>query len=76
MKLKRHHYENLLPLVFTLVSIGIFFFYFLNRTNNYIGAVLTIVGLVIWWSGKLTLGDAWAIRARAKKLVIMEFILK
>jgi protein-S-isoprenylcysteine O-methyltransferase Ste14 len=69
MKLNRQHYGNLLPLVFTLVSVGIFIFYFSNRIHNYFGMVLIIIGLVIWWSGKITLGDAWAIRAQAKKLI-------
>ncbi len=69
MRLKKHHYGNLLPLAFTLISIGIFFFYFLNKTNNYVGLVFTIIGLIIWWAGKITLGDAWAVKAKAKKLV-------
>jgi protein-S-isoprenylcysteine O-methyltransferase Ste14 len=67
--MKRHHYENLLPLAFTIISIGIFIFYYWNRVHNYIGMVFTVVGLIIWWTGKLTLGDAWAIKAKAKKLV-------
>ena len=67
--MKRHHYENLLPLAFTIISIGIFLFYFQNKIHNYVGFILTVFGLVIWWFGKLTLGDAWSVKAKAKKLV-------
>jgi protein-S-isoprenylcysteine O-methyltransferase Ste14 len=67
--MKRHYVENLLPLLFILISVGIIYYYFRYKTHNYFGIAFMIIGLLIWWFGKLTLGDAWAIKAKAKKLV-------
>ena len=66
---KRYQVENLLPLSFTLISIAIFLLYFWNKIHNYVGIVFMVAGLAIWWAGKLTLGDAWSVKAKAKKLV-------
>ena len=67
--MKRHQIENIVPLIFTLVSIWIVYVYLQYRIYNYVGVGLMLVGLAVWWAGKITLGDAWAVKAKAKKLV-------
>ena len=69
MVIKKYHLGAIFPFIFTLVSVGIIYYYFLYTWYNYFGIGLITLGLLVWWLGIFFLGTAWAIKARAKKLV-------
>jgi len=68
--IKRHQLENIVPLAFTLSSVLIIYSYYYDQYYNYVGILFMAVGLLLWWWGKLTLGDAFTMLPKAKMLVI------
>jgi len=57
--INRYQLEHLIPLVITTTSI---YFWFSNFAQNYIyftGLIINILGLIIWWSAKITLSENW-----------------
>lgn len=66
---KRCHLENIFPLAFTLISVWIIYAYYKNQYYNYGGIVLIAIGLILWWTGKITMGDAFTMLPKAKKLI-------
>jgi methanethiol S-methyltransferase len=67
--MKYYHLENCVPGVLTLLSMYITVHFFHSNISYYTGIVFVTVGLVLWWAGKIALGDAFAAMPAAKKLV-------
>jgi protein-S-isoprenylcysteine O-methyltransferase Ste14 len=70
--IKRYQLEHLVPLALTILSV---FFWFNNFQKNifyFVGLIINITGLCVWWSAKITLGENWDAgysKPRVKKLV-------
>jgi protein-S-isoprenylcysteine O-methyltransferase Ste14 len=57
--IKRYQLEHLVPFALTMLS---FYFWFNNFQQNLIyfaGLAINAVGLIIWWSAKITLAENW-----------------
>lgn len=69
--LKKYH---ILPLLLGLTFLSIYF-WFKNFNQSYqywIGLIINITGLIIWWSAKITLSENWYTgfgQPKIKKLV-------
>jgi len=57
--IKRYQLEHLVPLVLTLFSFYIWFISFSLSLVYFLGIGVSIIGLFIWWSAKITLGENW-----------------
>ena len=58
--IKRYQLEHLVPLALTILSVY-FWITFLNQDSiKIIGLIINIVGLIVWWSAKLTLSENWS----------------
>jgi protein-S-isoprenylcysteine O-methyltransferase Ste14 len=70
--IKRYQLEHLVPLALTILSV---YFWINNFAQNWIyfsGLIINIIGLVIWWSAKVTLSENWDAgygQPKIKKLV-------
>lgn len=70
--IKRYQLEHLVPLILTLISIFFWFKCLKNNILSFIGLILNVIGLIIWWSAKITLGENWHAgygKPKLKKLV-------
>jgi protein-S-isoprenylcysteine O-methyltransferase Ste14 len=70
--IKRYQLEHLIPLSLTIFSVYLWFDRFLPSWIYFTGLIINIVGLVIWWSAKITLSENWDAgygQPRIKKLV-------
>jgi protein-S-isoprenylcysteine O-methyltransferase Ste14 len=57
--IKRYQLEHLVPLALTILSVY-FWITFLNHDLvRIVGITINIVGLIIWWLAKITLGSNW-----------------
>jgi protein-S-isoprenylcysteine O-methyltransferase Ste14 len=57
--IKRYQIEHLVPLALTILSA---YFWVNNFQQNWIyfsGLIINIIGLLIWWSAKITLAENW-----------------
>lgn len=57
--IKRYQLEHLVPLALTILSISFWITFFSYDFLKIIGALINIVGLIVWWSAKLTLAENW-----------------
>ncbi|MCD4694041.1 isoprenylcysteine carboxylmethyltransferase family protein [bacterium] len=57
--IKRYQLEHLVPLALTIISIYFWFFNFQQNIIYFIGLLINIIGLFIWWSAKITLAENW-----------------
>lgn len=57
--IKRYQLEHLVPLALTIVSIYFWIIFFSYDFLKIIGITINILGLIIWWSAKLTLAENW-----------------
>ena len=69
MWLKRYQVENGIPLIFTMIATYLVTVYWQNHYFNYLGLIIFSFGLLIWWTGKLTLDDAFNIGLEPIKFV-------
>ncbi|PIZ51775.1 hypothetical protein COY27_02530 [Candidatus Woesearchaeota archaeon CG_4_10_14_0_2_um_filter_33_13] len=69
MWLKRYQIENVVPLLFTIISTYFVSAYRNYRYYNYVGIGFMVIGLLIWWIGKLNLDDAFHSGIKPKRLV-------
>jgi protein-S-isoprenylcysteine O-methyltransferase Ste14 len=70
--IKRYQLEHLVPLALTIFSIYFWFKNFCQNWNYFIGLIINIVGLLVWWSAKLTIAGNWDAgygKPKIKKLV-------
>ena len=70
--IKRYQLEHLVPFALTLLSIFFWFNFFQYNLIELIGLCLNIIGLLIWWSAKITLAENWDAgygQPKIKKLV-------
>lgn len=70
--IKRYKLEHLVPFVITIISVYFWFNYFDQTLLKSIGLVINIIGLFIWWSAKITIGENWSAgykEPRLKKFV-------
>jgi len=71
--IKRYQLEHLVPLVITIVSIYFMIIKFQNNFVYFVGLVISLIGLFIWWSAKITLSENWSAgygKPQIKNLVI------
>jgi len=57
--IKRHQIENIVPLSVSLISLILIFNYYSISLNYFSGLLFASTGNIIWWLGKLRLGDAF-----------------
>jgi len=70
--IKRYKLEHLVPFVITIISVYFWFNYLDQTLLKVVGLVMNVLGLFIWWSAKITLGENWNAgygKPRLKKLV-------
>ncbi|MFH0936071.1 MAG: methyltransferase [Candidatus Woesearchaeota archaeon] len=70
--IKRYQLEHLVPLALTTLSIYFWFVYFEQILIKFIGLIVNITGLIVWWSAKITIGENWNAgygQPKLKKLV-------
>lgn len=67
--MKRYQIENVVPTIFSIISIILIFSKFSLKTSFVIGTLLTLIGITIWWFGKITLHDAFTAMPKANKLI-------
>jgi protein-S-isoprenylcysteine O-methyltransferase Ste14 len=70
--IKRYQLEHLVPLALTIFSVYFWFNKFHQNWIYFIGLIINIVGLLIWWSAKITLAENWDAgygKPKIKKLV-------
>lgn len=58
--IKRYQLEHLVPLALTILSVYFWVVFFDSSLLKIIGGIINVVGLVVWWSAKLTLGENWS----------------
>lgn len=66
--IKRYQLENLVPLVLTILSLYFWFNNFAQTWIYFTGLIINLVGLLIWWSAKLTLSENWDAGYRQPKI--------
>lgn len=59
MKKAKFFFKDVIPIIVSLISIYFLINYFNNSIIYYIGLILNLIGLILWWSGKIELGDNW-----------------
>jgi len=57
--IKRYQLEHVIPLALTVLSFYFWFNNFQQGLLYYTGLVINIVGLIVWWSAKITLAENW-----------------
>lgn len=57
--IKRYQLEHLIPLALTILSVYFWFDNFWLSWIYFTGLIINIVGLLIWWSAKITLAENW-----------------
>lgn len=57
--IKRYQLEHLVPLALTIFSIYLWFTYFYLSIAYFLGLVINIFGLIIWWAAKITIAENW-----------------
>ena len=67
--MKRYQIENIVPTIFTLVSIYLLIIKFEFSLLFLGGLIFSLLGLIIWWLGKIALGDMFTALPKAKKVV-------
>lgn len=67
--MKRHQIENIVPAVFTIISIYLIVRKFQIEILFLFGSILSIIGLVVWWFGKITLHDAFTSMPKANRII-------
>ncbi|MFA6428699.1 MAG: isoprenylcysteine carboxylmethyltransferase family protein [Candidatus Buchananbacteria bacterium] len=70
--IKRYQLEHLVPFGLTAISIYFWCNYFQQSKFYFFGLFINFVGLIIWWSAKLTLAENWSAgygKPQVKKLV-------
>jgi len=71
--IKRYQLEHIVPLILTIFSVYFWFNQFQQNLFDFIGLAINILGLVFWWSAKLTLAENWNAgygKPQIKKLVV------
>lgn len=72
MKLKRYQVEYIVPFLTTVISIYIWIKTFSISYAFISGLLINIIGLLVWWRGKIALGKNW--QDAFKKPTIKNFI--
>jgi len=70
--IKRYQLEHLVPLALTILSVYFWINNFAQTWIYFTGLIINIVGLIIWWSAKVTLSENWDAgygQPKVKKLV-------
>lgn len=70
--IKRYQLEHLVPLALTLFSIYFWFKSYQLDWVYFTGLAINILGLLVWWSAKVTLAENWDAgygQPKMKKLV-------
>jgi protein-S-isoprenylcysteine O-methyltransferase Ste14 len=70
----RYQLEHLVPLALTIISAYFWFNFFQSNLLGYAGLTFNLIGLIIWWSAKLTLAENWDAgygKPKIKKLVTL-----
>ena len=70
--IKRYQLEHLVPLALLIISVYFWIKFLKNNLFEVIGLIINIIGLIIWWSAKITLGENWSAgygKPSVKKLV-------
>ncbi|MFH1455909.1 MAG: isoprenylcysteine carboxylmethyltransferase family protein [archaeon] len=67
--MKRYQIENIIPFLFTILIVYFITSKFTLNTFFILGFLLSIIGIIIWWLGKLTLHNAFTAMPKAKKLM-------
>lgn len=57
--IKRYQLEHLVPLILTIFSVYVWFVSLQAIPLKIMGLFLNVMGLLIWWSAKITLGENW-----------------
>ncbi len=55
--IKRHQIENIVPLLISIISLFLMVNYYSYSLFYFLGLLFSLSGIVIWWAGKITLGD-------------------
>ncbi len=61
--------NDIIPFGATLISLYLFIAFFSFSAAYFISAIICIIALIIWWAGKIELGQSFAWLPKAKKLV-------
>jgi len=67
--LERYQLENILPFISTIISIYFIIKYWNITSYKIISILLILIGLTLWWSGKITLGRSFDYKPNAKTLI-------
>jgi protein-S-isoprenylcysteine O-methyltransferase Ste14 len=70
--IKRYQLEHVVPFALTVLSVYFWIAFTDQRLVKIIGLAVNIIGLIIWWSAKLTIGENWNAgygKPQIKKLV-------
>ncbi|MBT7903252.1 DUF1295 domain-containing protein [Candidatus Woesearchaeota archaeon] len=65
--MRREKVEKIMPIIFSVVSICLFIQFW--SLNNIWKILIATLGLIIWWIGRIQLGDSFTALPKAKKLV-------
>lgn len=58
--IKRYQLEHIVPFAITVLSVYFWFNNFQQNIIYYLGLIINIAGLIIWWSAKITLAENWS----------------
>ncbi len=70
--IKRYQLEHLVPLALSVLSVYFWFASFQKNWIYFVGLFINIIGLLIWWSAKITIAENWDAgygQPKIKKLV-------
>ncbi len=67
--IKHYQIRNVYPLIGTIISGILFFFYWDGGLKKFISLFLMILGLIIWWVASITLGKYFSIMPKASGLI-------
>ena len=57
--IKRYQLEHLVPLLITIISVYIWFNSFQQNILYFIGVIINVLGLAVWWAAKITIAENW-----------------
>jgi len=58
--IKRYQLEHLVPMAITLLAIYLSLNFLQKNIISILGLIISLLGLAIWWSAKITLAENWS----------------
>lgn len=66
--IKRYQLEHLVPLALTILSIYFWVTFLSQDLIKIIGTIINVIGIIIWWSAKIILGENWDVGYGSPKI--------